>query len=148
MNKEGAWKRSGVLLAAGKRGLIDAEALFYSLVETTTFRASPGVRENYLALYPGSEEGRHNSCAADQPSRQKNQNASDNYLKRRLQERSIHVAVTDVTDYSKLDRHNNNCHQCRDMKTGDQERQGMPDAARCGHQASDPTTQPRGAPAR
>jgi len=40
----------GVLLAAGKRGFIDAEASFYSLVETTTFRASPGVRENYLAL--------------------------------------------------------------------------------------------------
>jgi predicted nucleic acid-binding protein len=40
----------GVLLAAGRRGFIDAEASFYSLVETTTFRASPGVRENYLAL--------------------------------------------------------------------------------------------------
>src|SRR5260370_3625132 len=40
----------GVLLAAGRRGFIDAEASFYSLVETTTFRASPGVREKYLAL--------------------------------------------------------------------------------------------------
>ena len=40
----------GVLLAAGRRGLIDPEAVFYSLVETTTFRAAPGVRENYLAL--------------------------------------------------------------------------------------------------
>ncbi len=40
----------GVLLSAGRRGLIDAEAAFHSLVETTTFRASPGVRENFLAL--------------------------------------------------------------------------------------------------
>ena len=40
----------GVLLSAGQRGLIDAEPFFHSLVETTTFRASPGVRENFLAL--------------------------------------------------------------------------------------------------
>jgi len=39
----------GVLLAAGKRGFIDAEASFYSLVEMSTFRASVSLRENYLA---------------------------------------------------------------------------------------------------
>jgi len=39
----------GVLLAAGRRGFIDAEASFYSLVEMTTFRASVSLRENYLA---------------------------------------------------------------------------------------------------
>jgi predicted nucleic acid-binding protein len=40
----------GVLLSAGRRGLIDAEPAFHALVETTTFRASQGVRENFLVL--------------------------------------------------------------------------------------------------
>ena len=38
----------GILLSAGSRGLVDAEAAFHSLVETTTFRASPQVRESFL----------------------------------------------------------------------------------------------------
>lgn len=38
----------GVLLVAGKRGLIDAETAFQRLVNETTFRTRPEVRERFL----------------------------------------------------------------------------------------------------
>jgi predicted nucleic acid-binding protein len=38
----------GVLLAAGRRSLIDAETAYQRLVSETTFRASPEVRERFL----------------------------------------------------------------------------------------------------
>jgi len=37
----------GVLLAAGRRGLIDAEAAFQRLIDETTFRATPQIRESF-----------------------------------------------------------------------------------------------------
>lgn len=40
----------GVLLAAGRRKLVDAEAAFHRLVNETSFRATPEVRENFLRL--------------------------------------------------------------------------------------------------
>lgn len=40
----------GVLLAAGRRGLVDAEAVYQRLVTETTFRAAPDVRERFLHL--------------------------------------------------------------------------------------------------
>jgi predicted nucleic acid-binding protein len=40
----------GVLLAAGRRGLVDAESAYQRLVTETTFRASPEVRERFLRL--------------------------------------------------------------------------------------------------
>jgi predicted nucleic acid-binding protein len=40
----------GVLLAAGRRHLIDAEAVHQRLITETTFRASPDVRERFLRL--------------------------------------------------------------------------------------------------
>jgi predicted nucleic acid-binding protein len=45
----------GVLLAAGKRNLLDAQAAYERLVSQTSFRASPGVREAFLRL---CDEGR------------------------------------------------------------------------------------------
>jgi predicted nucleic acid-binding protein len=40
----------GVLLAAGRRGLVDVKATYQRLIEDTTFRASPEVREAFLRL--------------------------------------------------------------------------------------------------
>ena len=40
----------GVLVAAGRRHLIDAEAAYQRLITETTFRASPDVRERFLRL--------------------------------------------------------------------------------------------------
>ena len=40
----------GVLLAAARRHLIDAEAAYQRLITETTFRASPDVRERFLRL--------------------------------------------------------------------------------------------------
>ncbi len=40
----------GVLLAAGRRGLIDTEAAYERLITETTFRASPDVRGRFLRL--------------------------------------------------------------------------------------------------
>ncbi len=40
----------GVLLAAGRRGLIDAEAAYQRLIRETTFRASPEVGAAFLRL--------------------------------------------------------------------------------------------------
>jgi predicted nucleic acid-binding protein len=37
----------GILLAAGKRRLIDPEPAFHRLIEETNFRAAPGVRERF-----------------------------------------------------------------------------------------------------
>ena len=45
----------GVILGAGRRGLVDAEAAYRRLIEGTTFRASPEVRAMFLRL---SGEGR------------------------------------------------------------------------------------------
>ncbi len=39
----------GVLLAAGARKLVNAEAAFLRLMSETSFRAAPEVRENFLA---------------------------------------------------------------------------------------------------
>jgi predicted nucleic acid-binding protein len=38
----------GVLLTAGKRGLVDAEAAFERLSSETSFRAAPAVREGFV----------------------------------------------------------------------------------------------------
>jgi predicted nucleic acid-binding protein len=45
----------GILVTAGSRGLIDAEAVFQQLVSTTTFRATPEVREAFFKLLRGIE---------------------------------------------------------------------------------------------
>ena len=39
----------GVLLAAGARGLVDAESVFQRLILETSFRATPEVRESFIA---------------------------------------------------------------------------------------------------
>ncbi len=39
----------GVLLAAGARGLVNAESAFQRLLSETSFRATPEVRESFLA---------------------------------------------------------------------------------------------------
>src|ERR1700730_7936035 len=57
--------------------------------------------------------------AADQPSRQENQNAAHNHLKRRLQKRRIHGSGPKVTDDHQLDCNNDHCTQHSDMKIGD-----------------------------
>ncbi len=48
----------GVLLAAGKRGMIDAEAVFQRLITETTFRATPDVRESFTKQCRGLHKRR------------------------------------------------------------------------------------------
>jgi predicted nucleic acid-binding protein len=41
----------GILLAAERRGLLDAESIFRRLIQETTFRATPEVQKTFLTLY-------------------------------------------------------------------------------------------------
>ena len=48
----------GVLLAAGKRGMIDAEAVFQRLITETTFRATAEIRESFTKQCRGLHKRR------------------------------------------------------------------------------------------
>ena len=48
----------GVLLAAGKRGLVDPDKAFQQLINETTFRATPEVRESFVKQYRESRKRR------------------------------------------------------------------------------------------